>query len=106
MGQKNKFKKEKKRVEEEEKNSQPVLTTLVSTGIGKKEKGTPIGAPSIQIGALVGAGSLCPCHTICTDQVSNQPHKLCGIVNQQQPAHHPLEPHYDSVMNRTPLKQY
>jgi hypothetical protein len=25
-------------------------------------------------------------------------------VNQQQPAHHPLEAQYDSVMNRTPLK--
>ncbi len=40
---------------------------LVSTGIGTKEKGT-----------LVGALSLCPCHTICTDQISNQPHKMCA----------------------------
>jgi hypothetical protein len=37
--------------------SQHVLTTLVSTGTGRDEKGTLISAPSIQIGALVGAGS-------------------------------------------------
>jgi hypothetical protein len=34
--------------------------TLVSPGIGRDEKGAPISAPSIQIGALVGAGSLWP----------------------------------------------
>jgi len=34
------------------------FATLVSPGTGRDEKGTPISAPSIQIGALVGAGSL------------------------------------------------
>jgi hypothetical protein len=43
---KKKFKK-KKTAEEGENKSQPMLTTLVSTGTGMDEKGTPINAPSI-----------------------------------------------------------
>jgi hypothetical protein len=37
------------------KKNQPKFTTLVSLRIGKDKKGTPISAPSIHIGALVGA---------------------------------------------------
>jgi len=36
------------------------FATLVSSGIGRDEKGAPISAPSIHIGALMGAGSLWP----------------------------------------------
>ncbi len=36
------------------------FATLVSPGTGRDEKGAPISAPSIHIGALVGAGSLWP----------------------------------------------
>jgi hypothetical protein len=42
------------------KKGQPELATLVSPGTGRDEKGTPISAPSIHIGALVRAGSLWP----------------------------------------------
>jgi hypothetical protein len=38
-----------------EKKSQPKFATLVSPWIGRDEKGTPISAPSIHIGALMGA---------------------------------------------------
>jgi hypothetical protein len=36
------------------------LATLVSPMTGRDEKGAPISAPSIHIGALVGTGSLWP----------------------------------------------
>jgi hypothetical protein len=36
------------------------FVTLVSPGTGRDEKGSPMSAPSIHIGALVGAGSLWP----------------------------------------------
>jgi hypothetical protein len=38
-----------------EKKGQPKFAILVSPWIGRDEKGTPISAPSIHIGALVGA---------------------------------------------------
>jgi hypothetical protein len=41
-------------------NGQLEFTTLVNRGTGRDEKGAPINAPSIHIGALVGAGSLWP----------------------------------------------
>jgi hypothetical protein len=42
------------------KKSQLEFATLVSPGTGRDEKGAPISAPSIHIGALVDAGSLWP----------------------------------------------
>jgi len=47
---------------------------LVSPGTGRDEKGTPMSAPSIHIGALVGAGSLWPVSSI-TRGVSH-----CGLA--------------------------
>ncbi len=41
-----------------EKKGQLEFATLVSPGTGRDEKGAPMSAPSIHIGALVGAGSL------------------------------------------------
>jgi len=42
------------------KKGQLEFTTLVSPGTGRDEKGAPMSAPSIHIGALVGVGSLWP----------------------------------------------
>jgi hypothetical protein len=42
------------------KKGQLEFATLVSPGTGRDEKGAPMSAPSIHIGALVGAGSLWP----------------------------------------------
>jgi hypothetical protein len=46
--------------EERKKKGQLEFTTLVSSGTRRDEKGTPISAPSIHVGAQVGAGSLWP----------------------------------------------
>ncbi len=45
-------------VEERKRKNQLEFTTLVNPRTRKDEKGAPINAPSIHIGALVGAGSL------------------------------------------------
>jgi hypothetical protein len=42
------------------KKGQLEFATLVSPGTERVEKGAPMSAPSIRIGALVGAGSLWP----------------------------------------------
>jgi hypothetical protein len=42
------------------KKNQLEFTTLVSLGTGRDEKDAPIRAPSIHIGALVGASSFWP----------------------------------------------
>jgi len=48
-------------MKEKKKNKgQLELATLVSPMTGTDEKGAPISAPSIHIGALVGTGSLWP----------------------------------------------
>jgi len=47
-------------VDERKKKGQIEFTTLVSPGTGRDEKGAPMSAPSIHIGALVGVGSLWP----------------------------------------------
>jgi len=60
---------------------------LVSLGIRRDEKGAPINAPSIHIGALVGAGSLWP----------------WGIMNQHPLTHHPLDAHYYLVADEPQL---
>jgi len=46
--------------EREEKKGQLEFATLVSPRTGRDEKNAPMNAPSIHIGALVGAGSLWP----------------------------------------------
>jgi hypothetical protein len=54
-------KKNQPRLRKGKKKGQLEFTTLVSPG--RDQKGAPIGAPSIHIGALVGAGSLWPLPT-------------------------------------------
>jgi hypothetical protein len=44
-------------VEERKRKNQLEFTTVVSPKIARDKKGAPISAPSIHIGALVGAGS-------------------------------------------------
>jgi hypothetical protein len=56
------------------KKGQLEFITLVSPGTGRDEKGAPMSAPSIHIGALVGAGSLWPVSSI-TRGVSH-----CGLA--------------------------
>jgi hypothetical protein len=78
MGQKKQVQRGKKKVTESrkrKKNSQPVLTTSVSKGIGTKEKGTPIGAPSIHR-CIGGCWFTLPLSHHLHDQISNQPHKM------------------------------
>ena len=53
---------------------------MVNPGTGRDEKGTPINAPSIDIGALVGAGSLWPPFpTIVNTAVQNSTRSLCRV---------------------------
>jgi hypothetical protein len=47
-------------VEESKEKSQLEFTTLVNLRTRRDEKGAPISAPSIHVGALVGASSLWP----------------------------------------------
>jgi len=61
------LKKKTNLIEERKKKGQLEFTTLVSPGRGRDEKGAPISAPSIHIGALVGAGSLWPGHPCLTN---------------------------------------
>jgi hypothetical protein len=59
-----------KGLRKEKRKSQPVLTKLVSTGTGGDGKRKPINAPSIQNGALVGAGSRWPFGTLIINNLA------------------------------------
>jgi hypothetical protein len=60
-GEKKKFpEKNQPGLRKEEKKGQLEFATLVNSGTGRDEKGAPITAPFIHIGALVGASSLWP----------------------------------------------
>ncbi len=67
-------KKNQPRLKKGKRKGQLEFTTLVSQGTGWDKRGAPMSAPSIHIGALVGAGSLWPVSSI-TRGVSH-----CGLA--------------------------